>query len=892
MDITSCSLLLVLLSAVPYTRCQDATFKVPEEQMNVLVGSIPDGIHLKSILADETLKSLTYSFLTHGYPDSRLFRLNNATGELRTAVAVDREEVCGFQLECVLVVQVAIQASSEQYFKKVKLHVVLEDVNDNSPEFPTSSATLHISEDVSTNTSYSIDGAIDRDIGMNGLRGYELVADDGPFLLSVSRRLDGGQMISLIVVDGLDREARSSYKLTIRARDGGYPQHTGEIALNIVVDDINDNSPRFEETFYNITVKETVAVHSVIFTVSATDADSEENGVDFYRFSSMKVGNFEKYIAMDAKTGEASVISPLEPVQGETFRFVVECVDRGSPPLVSQTLVELNIQDSVNSPPTINLNLLSGGQVSEYALPGTVVAHMAVHDADYGPNGIIKCFLISNTFELDALGTNEYKVNLVTSLDREARGEVNVTVTCADSGRPPLTASVDFTVTVRDENDHAPYFLQDVYTAYLDENRQDVVVTQVIARDNDVGDNGEVEYLIPYDWQVGLSVLPNGDIICRRPFDRESTPKIAVTVIAVDKGKPRRNDSATVIVTINDVNDVTPAFYKQEFTFSIPENKPVGTTFGSVVAFDLDLREGGELKYYLEDEEEDAPPVEVSYDGLLRTTRPLDREVRGSYRFTVWVADGGKPSLSSSAVVTVNVTDENDNSPVIRLPDFSNSSLTVPHDTPEGTVVMAVKASDSDSDSNGVCQFYILPRADDTAEDNGSQSAAKVLSLFEIDTDSGELIVSRPLSKEDAGDYHVHVVVRDQGMPPLISNVTLDIHVVLSNRTSRGLNKDNAVVVAVVGSLTGVVCVIVVITIVLVRRRDRMKLQYAAPRIVSHSAPSNLKPVDEFDPKDKDEHEGRNRMSAEDPDGSEGSSDSDARQNDEAVIIGVDLVSN
>ncbi|XP_041357714.1 protocadherin-7-like [Gigantopelta aegis] len=882
------SLFVILASVFPYLRCQDATFQVPEEQMNVLVGSIPDGIHLKSILADETLKSLTYSFLSHGYPDSNLFSLNNSTGELRTAVAVDREKICGFQLQCVLVIQVAIQSSSDQYFKKVKLHVLLEDANDNTPEFPTPSATLHISEDVSKNTSYSIDGAIDRDIGKNGLQGYELIDDDGPFFLNISRRLDGGQTISLIVGDGLDREIRSSYKLKIRARDGGYPQKTGEITLNIVVGDVNDNSPRFEPSFYNITVKETVPVHSVIFTVSATDTDSEENGVDFYRFSSMKVGNFEKYITINKKTGEVSVIATLEPVQGESFTFVVECVDKGSPPLVSQALVELNIEDSVNSPPRINFNLLSAGLVSEYALPGTVVAHVAVHDPDYGQNGMIKCFLISNSFELDALDVNEYKVNLMKTLDRELESEVNVTVTCEDSGKPPLKAAIDFSIKIQDENDHSPYFLQDVYTAYLDENLKDVVVTQVTAHDNDVGENGEVEYIIPYGWQIGLSVLPNGDIICNKPFDRESTPKIAVTVIAVDKGKPQRNDSTTVIITINDVNDVTPVFYKQEFTFSIPENQPAGTTFGSVVAFDLDLRDGGELKYYIE--EEDGFHMDVSYDGLLRTTTSLDREVRDSYRFRVWVADGGKPILSSSATVIVNVTDENDNYPDIRLPDFINSSLTIPHDTPEGTVVMAVEANDLDADTNGLCQFYILPQNDDITEDNDSQSASmKVLSMFEIHRDSGELRLRKSLTKEDTGFYQLRVLVRDQGMPPLMSNVTLDIHVVLSNHTSGGMNKENATVVAVVGSLTGVFCVIVVIAIVIMRRRDRVKQQYATPRIVSHPAPSNLKPVVEFESRRKDEHDGRNRMSEDESDGSNRSYETDDRQNDEIFNNGVDL---
>lgn len=91
--------------------------------------------------------------------------------------------------------------------------------------------------------------------------------------------------MQLIVTGKLDRETKNNYNLLILAVDGGQPAKTGTLSLSIEIGDINDNSPIFEKTMYNISIAEDVAPLTRVLTLSATDEDSGENGRVIYRLS-------------------------------------------------------------------------------------------------------------------------------------------------------------------------------------------------------------------------------------------------------------------------------------------------------------------------------------------------------------------------------------------------------------------------------------------------------------------------------------------------------------------------------------------------------------------------------------------------------------------------------
>jgi hypothetical protein len=57
-----------------------------------------------------------------------------------------------------------------------------------------------------------------------------------------------------LLITGLDYETQKSYSLTFEARDGGGRVSTAN--LFIEVEDVNDNSPVFEQREYSRTVRE------------------------------------------------------------------------------------------------------------------------------------------------------------------------------------------------------------------------------------------------------------------------------------------------------------------------------------------------------------------------------------------------------------------------------------------------------------------------------------------------------------------------------------------------------------------------------------------------------------------------------------------------------------
>ncbi|XP_055958821.1 protocadherin-11 X-linked [Patella vulgata] len=810
-----CVVFCVLLLCFIVCSAVELTFHVDEEQdRGTLVGRISDSSDLQKLLSVEVLGSLKYSFLVQGYPHSVLFTIVNNTGLVYTAQKLDRELLCGFSDTCILDLEVAVQSTISQFFRKERVKVVLNDINDNRPEFTSSSINVEISESVSVNSSYQLEAAVDRDIGNNSLKGYELVSNSDIFDLRAVQTLDGGSVVSLVVTKSLDREKRDRYNVTVVAHDGGSPSLSSSLSVIIKIKDVNDNPPVFSSPTFNVTVTETSTVNTVVVTLTATDADTPPNGVAFYRFSPLLRGGVTDYFRINETTGVLSVRSSLNDIQGKTMKGVVECLDHGSPPLIAQALVIINIEDTTNNRPSINLNLLADGEVSEYAQPGTPVAHIAVLDPDTGRNGIVRCSLISSAFELQGLDVDEYKIIVARTIDRERESSFNVTLTCFDAGDPPMNRSIVFPVHVKDENDNSPIFSRGEYLANITENNEiGEVILQVSASDWDTGLNSKLRFFSPEGDKLGVSVNANGQIIAERKFDREVEPNLRFKVFAADMGLLSRTSNTLVEITILDVNDATPTFSTSTYVFSVFENQKSNTAIGTVTAHDGDEGVNKEVQYSIFREKSDDKdiPFIITPSGEILTTRPLDREKKRRYEFVVVATDGGESALHGSATVIVDIEDENDNKPVITFPTKSNHSVALSYLTPPNALILAVTATDDDWGDNSRVSYHIALGTDQK--------------LFLVDSEIGLVKTRRALTTADIGPHNLFIQVKDGGQPSRITNVTIKIDIVVSNETmlSSKDNEENTLVVIILGTLTGVIAVAVIITIVIIRKIDNRK---------------------------------------------------------------------
>ncbi|XP_041359659.1 protocadherin gamma-B4-like [Gigantopelta aegis] len=806
------------------------SYNISEERPpRTYVGNILNDTNLRTMVSEDDHVNLRYSFLTQDDPHISLFSLDELSGDLRTSSdpnkSMDRESLCPFTAQCVIVIEVAIKSTIDQFFRTVELEIVLQDVNDNRPTFPKNETVVEISESVSVNTPFPIVGAQDRDAGVNKLQKYTLVPDVDAFQIEYTTKVDGTSEVNLLVKQELDYEIYTSYDLQLIAEDGGNPPLTGVLQIHIKVVDVNDNKPKFAPAYYNTTVNENVKAGTTIISVTATDADSGQNGDIVFRLSPHQSRKNLQLFSINSTTGALSVIGDLQNEEEEKYDIIVEASDRGVKQFTTQTVVTVKVLDTVNNPPRIRVNLLSSRNfslVSEYANLGTVVAHIAVHDTDRGRNGIAHCQLLMHKyFELQGFDVNEYKVIVARLLDRELAPEHSVTIICQDAAKPPQSANASFKVRVTDENDNAPFFSQSYYTTSVFENNNvgDILFT-VTASDPDEGINKNITYSLVLDTGNKFTILPkDGTIIANHVLDFETQKLWNLTVMAMDGGNPPRSTTAWVVINVKDRNDQSPQFTRPVFLFRVSEGIKPKQVIGRVTAVDKETGENGQIVYAKTTESSGNSPFRLFENGTIIVEAHIDYENISKYEFQVTATDMGQPPLSSSARVVISVGDKNDNPPQIIFPNVTHHSVTLTFSHPIGAVIAVIVADDGDSGANAKLRYVISSR-----NDSGR---------FQLDVNSGELYTTRALERKDVGVYRLMIMVQDEGIPPLASHVILQVYVIQGNgsaaTSAAGFSEQNILITVSIICATAVISAVIVLVIIAVRRVDGRRNKDQAP---------------------------------------------------------------
>ncbi|KAH9507837.1 Protocadherin-9 [Bulinus truncatus] len=824
----------------------EVNYSIMEESPSgTVVGSIPESIELANLVSLSNLSSMRYNFLGEDSQSSTLFTLDNRTGVLKVSDRVlDREVICPYYADCVLELQIAIQSTQTQFFRKVTVNVDIVDINDNAPQFKVNQTTLTISESVQVPSTFPLPSAQDKDTGFNNsLREYELVPKEGPFELVYS--LPSSNLM-LKVLRELDREAVGKYSLKIVARDGGAPPREGALLLDVVVEDVNDNPPVFTKDTYSKVVDETVAPGTVLASLTAIDADSGKNGQVRYSLSRRQPTSVLSMFSIGDRSGDLRLTGDFQTAETEVYKIDVEASDQGEPPFTATTTVTITVQDTINSPPKLVVSYLSSNDfssVSEYASLGVAVAHILVKDTDRGPNGIVQCNLTSagGYFELQSYDVKEYKVIVAKPLDRETASVHNVTVDCYDAGVPSLGTSRTLQVKVTDENDNAPEFADNQMQIRVKENNPvGLQIARLTALDKDDPDtgNGRVTYRILDSIDGELVIDPDSGVVkAMTSYDFEKRRVINFTVLAEDGGIPRRTAKLEVTVYVIDENDNAPTFAQSRFTISVSEYAQPGTLIGEITASDSDSAENGQFQISLvpgsgrsrksgssiadqmtsaaeanyEGVDDSDLPFLVRPNGSLILVNQVDYEATSSFEFEVEVRDKGTPLLSNTATVVVEVRDENDNAPQILHPNVSEIVFTAltGSETPEE--LMRFEVVDRDTGENGRVVFTVVSR-----NDSGR---------FSVD-ETGNVMRTKSFTANDAGTYKLTISIKDSGNPPLNDFRTLFIHVLGGNGTSTGHggSNDQYIVIALtLVCITVLLSVTILLVIIIMKRLDRRR---------------------------------------------------------------------
>lgn len=686
-----------------------------------------------------------------------------------TGARIDRDSICPGYDVCSVRLDVAVQPV--EYFRIVRVTVFIRDVNDNSPSFlllVDGKVVFDVLETAALGTGLVVPSAIDVDSPRFSVQSYALSssASATPFELREIRKSNNESIdLRLVLTKFLDRETVPFYDLTIGAVDGGLPPRSGSLNVHVNVLDVNDNNPVFERDSYSVTVAENIPRMTTLVTVRAFDADSGLNGQVVYEFPSMTASSYGHLFSVGNVSGQVVVIDSFDYELIHVYHLVIVARDLGPDAVHSTVSLTIHVEDINDNPPEISIDTLSAtpgaADIDEELPAGAFVALVSVTDRDSGPNGQFNCSLNNPQFILKTYGS-EFHIVTAAILDRELQATYDLALVCTDFGDDPQASVEHVTVRVTDVNDLDPVFRQTTYYGELIENNYiGAVVFQVNASDGDLGRNAEVFYEIE-DGPAGQSFevdRTTGLVKALVSFDHEATDQfIQFRIVARDNGSPSRSSSASALITILDINDEIPKFTLVSYSFRVDENEPQGTSVGTVNAYDADSGPSGHVVYAIQSGASSELFTVDQSSGTIQTTVSMDREVQAVHDIIVTATDHGVPALTSSAKVTIQVGDRNDNAPLFDNGRPANATLFLSTAATIGHLVTRVTALDADSGVNAKVNYDVT-------------TGHEWQRLFEMDSEQGMLRVAASLDDLDGVTVELTVTASDCGHP-IQSSVT------------------------------------------------------------------------------------------------------------------------
>ncbi|XP_026049528.1 protocadherin gamma-A10-like isoform X44 [Astatotilapia calliptera] len=633
-------------------------YSIPEEmKKGSLIGNVAQdlGLDLKRLRSGRprivTGDSIQYT------------ELQTDKGILVVKERIDREQLCGDTTPCSFSFEVILENPMELH----QITVEITDINDHSPTFKRNSINFEISEIASTGARFPLTMAEDPDVGVNGLREYFLTDNDN-FILKQNSNADGKKYAEMVLQKPLDRETNPNLSLKLIAVDGGTPQRSGTVNIDITVLDANDNAPVFNQSVYKATVMENSPRDTYVTTVNASDADFGSNSIVTYYFSDLNSGLSDVFM-IDEKNGIISITGFIDYEKDKKYELRIDARDQGG--LTDSSKVIIEVTDVNDNAPIISVMSFTS-PVSEDSPPGTTIGIINVKDLDSGDNGQVNCRIEQNApFKIKSNLRNYYTLVTDTVLDRESVSEYNITVVATDAGIPPLSTKRTFHLKVSDVNDNSPVFSQSVYNTFIIENNSPgISVLTLGAKDPDENQNARISYILentniggaPVSEYVSVNA-ESGVVHAVRSFDYEQIKQLVFVVKAQDGGSPPLSNNVTVKLIVQDQNDNPPqVLYPVQTGGSlvaemVPRSADVGYLVTKVVAVDVDSGQNAWLSYKLQ-KATDRALFEVGLqNGEIRTIRQVTDKDAVKQRLTVIVEDNGQPSRSATVIVNVAVAD-------------------------------------------------------------------------------------------------------------------------------------------------------------------------------------------------------------------------------------------
>ncbi|CAN2390809.1 homophilic cell adhesion via plasma membrane adhesion molecules, partial [Pristimantis euphronides] len=266
--------------------------------------------------------------------------------------------------------------------------------------------------------------------------------------------------------------------------------------------------------------------------------------------------------------------------------------------------------------------------------------------------------------------------------------------------------------------------------------------------------------------------LGNGVLFVNKTIDRESLCEPTANCV-INLGVVIENpvEVHNIEVEILDINDHAPKFPRNDYYLEISESAVPTARFPIESAQDPDVGSNSIQSYKLSDNDYFALDLKT-FSGNSKLIeivlkKSLDREQTPLHQLVLTAIDGGSPPKSGTAQISIRVMDTNDNTPFFDKSTYKASLL---ENSPEGTLVVKLNATDPDEGPNGEVMYSF-----------SSYTPQKVRQLFSIEPRTGEVRVKGALDYEKSSSYEIYIEAIDRGPVPMTGHCKVLVEVIDAN---------------------------------------------------------------------------------------------------------------
>ncbi|VBB28755.1 unnamed protein product [Acanthocheilonema viteae] len=608
----------------------------------------------------------------------------------------------------------------------------------------------------------------------------------------------------IFLIQSLDYETNKEHIIHIQVVTDG--ENTSRASLRIIVEDVNDNAPEFEEQFYLINIAKDVEFGSKIAKIRANDRDTGLAGTVRYELAMNSVKDFR----IDPESGDLLVVGKLE--DRSTYYLKVHAVDWGKPMQSSAVAVQINVgMDDYDRKPIRFTETSFNFTIPENTRPYTELGKVTLMD-ELPTNTLLRIqnFEHADIFDISREGS----IFLKSPVDAEFKNEFEFLIE-ASSPHATYNSSAKVYVKVADLNDNVPYFTEKIDEITISDGMiGNEVLARFVATDSDSGDNGRVSYLIlsGNDYRMFKLNSSSGVLYFEKSVDIEemhlNETLDNLLIAAIDNGVPVRLNWTSVLIRFDSdfLSAGAPFFVVSQYETSVFEDLPKGSiVLRSKAVNKLGLSDGDWIYTVIDASESFACNRSTGYVALIKD---LDFETQTEYEFILKVKDNR--NRSATVPVRIRVLGVDEYPPVFTE---NNYVFQIPKSSQVGQHVGVVSAMDHDSGIDGVIRYEI------------QGSAARYLS---IDPSTGQIMLShklhyRTLSNVTSDEFTV--IASSSANQSSRTKVTIEIGDFLPPDVFSATNTLTVTQILTIGALLllFVLLLILIVLVINVRTRNRTK---------------------------------------------------------------------